>query len=336
MMEIRLHKPGPFSSIQDLGRFDFLSSGVPKSGAMDNLSARLANAALANTDEAAVIEFTYAQAEIEILSDMLLAYSGHGTILVAGKQTLPANRPLALKKGTRLKLVADGIGCRTYLAAPGGWDVPLIMGSRSTYLPAKIGGVDGRLLQTSDILRATNWEDKHQRLFDYLQHSKRTHPQWAIKPMWQATSNTQIIRFLRGPEGDWFSEESLLQLISSSFEVDRNSNRMGYVLQGNPFQKIKDQEMLSTAVLPGTIQIPGNGQPILLMADCQTTGGYPRIAQVAAVDLPRCGQLKPGDRICFQEISLREAENLYLEQEHHYQQMRRSIDLKYDTLSCTP
>ncbi|PVH26697.1 5-oxoprolinase subunit C family protein [Sphingobacterium corticibacter] len=330
-MEIKLHKPGPFSTIQDLGRLDFLSSGVPKSGAMDSLSARLANAALANTDEVAVIEFTYAQADIEICSDMLLAYSGKGAVFLDEERTiLPANRPLALKKGTRLKLVPDGIGCRTYLAAPGGWDVPLIMRSRSTYLPAKIGGVDGRLLQTNDILRATNWEDKHERLFDYLHHSKRTHPQWAVKPMWQATSNTQVIRFLRGPEAEWFSEESLLQLRSSTFEVDRNSNRMGYVLRGNPFQKIKDQEMLSTAVLPGTIQVPGNGQPIVLMADCQTTGGYPRIAQIAAVDLPRCGQLKPGDRICFQEISLREAENLYLEQERHYQQMKLSIDLKYD------
>ncbi|WP_166333357.1 5-oxoprolinase subunit C family protein [Sphingobacterium chungjuense] len=330
-MEIKLHKPGPFSTIQDLGRFDFLSSGVPQSGAMDSLSARLANAALANKAEAAVIEFTYAQAEIEIRSDMLLAYSGKGAVFLDEEQTiLPANRPLAVQKGTRLKLIPDGMGCRTYLAAPGGWDIPLIMGSRSTYLPAEIGGVNGRLLQTDDILRAAKWEDKQQSLFDYLQHSKRTHPQWAIKPMWQATSGTQVIRFLRGPEAGWFSEESLLQLISSTFEVDRNSNRMGYVLQGNSFQKIKDQELLSTAVLPGTIQVPGNGQPILLMADCQTTGGYPRIAQVAAVDLPRCGQLKPGDRICFQEISLREAENLYLEQERHYQQMRRSINLKYE------
>ena len=330
-MEIKLHKPGPFSTIQDLGRLDFLSSGVPQSGVMDTTSARLANAALGNTHTAAVIEFTYAQAEIEILSDMLLAYAGHAAVLIHGEQMLPANRPLALRKGSRLRLVPDGSGCRTYLAAPGGWDVPEIMGSRSTYLPAAIGGQEGRLLQAGDVLRASTWESKHRSLFKHLLDRKRSYSSWALKPMWNTAEGTQVIRVLRGPESHWFTIESQQQYFSSTFMIDRNSNRMGYILQGTALQKAENHEMLSTAVLPGSIQIPGNGQPIILMADCQTTGGYPRIAQVAAVDLPRCGQLKPGDRICFQEISLLEAEKLYLEQEDHFRQMTQAINFKYQT-----
>lgn len=331
-MEIKLHKAGPFSTIQDLGRLDFLSSGVPSSGAMDTASARCANAALGNTHEAAVIEFTYAHAEIEILSDMLLAYSGHGAALVSGAHTLPKDRPLALQSGTQLQLIPDGIGCRIYVAAPGGWAVPLLMGSRSTYLPAAIGGLNGRLLQRDDVLRASTWENKHRTLFHHLRDRNRMHPQWAIKPMWRTHEGTQVIRALRGPEADWFTAESQQQFFSALFEVDHNSSRMGYILQGNPLQKTQEYEMLSTAVAPGTIQIPGNGQPILLMADCQTTGGYPRIAQVAAVDLPRCGQLKPGDRIYFQEISIAEAEKLYIDQENHYKHMKQAIDFKYDVV----
>ncbi|MCL7987530.1 biotin-dependent carboxyltransferase family protein [Sphingobacterium sp. lm-10] len=328
-MEIKLHKPGPFSTIQDLGRLDFLSSGVPKSGAMDTASARLANAALANTAGAAVIEFTYAQAEIEILSDMLLAYSGYGGNFIQDDQTLPANRPLALEKGARLRLVPDGTGCRTYLAAPGGWDVAEVMGSRSTYLPAAIGGLAGRLLQTGDVLRASTWERKHRQLFKNLLDNKRHYPQWSLKPLSLITAGTQAIRVVLGPEAHRFTSESQQRFLSSIFEIDRNSNRMGYTLEGAILQREENQEMLSTAVLPGTIQVPGNGHPILLMADCQTTGGYPRIAQVAAVDLPRCGQLKPGDRICFQEISVADAENLYLEQEDHYWKMTEAIDFNY-------
>ncbi|MFD2742209.1 MULTISPECIES: 5-oxoprolinase subunit C family protein [Sphingobacterium] len=331
-MAIKLLKAGPFSSIQDLGRLDYLSFGVPKAGAMDTLSVRIANEALRNAAQAAVIELTYAQAEIEILSDMLLAYAGQGAVLANGKIPLPANRPLALVKGTRLKLIPDGMGCRTYLATTGGWDVPIAMGSRSTYLQAKIGGINGRLLQNGDILCATAWTTEHQSFFTQLQQSNRSFPLWYIGSGRNLTTpDIPVIRVVRGPEADWFSTESWHKFLSSAFEVDRNSNRMGYILEGHDIQRINKAELLSTAVLPGTIQIPGNGRPVLLMADCQTTGGYPRIAQVAAIDLPLCGQLKPGDQIYFQEISTKEAEVLYLDEQYYFQKIRRAIDLRYYT-----
>ncbi len=330
-MAIRIHKSGMFTTVQDLGRTQFLSSGVPQSGAMDSYSARMANLVLNNDADAATLEFTYGGAEIEITEDLLIAYSGDGAKWKLGKESLPTNRPIALKKGDHIKLAPTSSGSRTYLATASGWDVPEVMGSRSTYLSAKFGGLDGRLIASEDELKANQPSDSQVKMLKYLLSQKRIYTNWCVASGAHSASNPQIIRVTRGPEAGWFCDDEWRKWLANPFTVDRQSNRMGYTLKGSTIKKDNtNQELLSSAVSFGTIQITGSSLPILLMADCQTTGGYPRIAQVATVDLPICGQMKPGDQLIFKEITLIEAEKLYLAQESDFVAVKRAVNLKYE------
>ncbi|RZM27833.1 MAG: biotin-dependent carboxyltransferase family protein [Pedobacter sp.] len=277
-MEIKIIKPGVLTTIQDLGRMDALALAVPFSGAMDQLSARIANMAVGNNDKEATMEFTYGAASFSSETDILIAYAGAGATLVVEGNALPMNRPIFIPAGKTITFENDGPGLRTYLAIAGGWDVPEVLGSKSTFLAAGFGGYAGRALQKGDVL------------------------------------NSGIIDFL-----------------TNAFTIGIRSNRMGYHLEGSPLHRLKQAELMSTAVCPGTIQVTGEGSMILLMADCQTTGGYPRIGQVAAVDLPLCAQLKPGDLIRFTEISMQEAEHLVWEREAELASITSALEIKINS-----
>jgi antagonist of KipI len=318
------------STIQDRGRYQYLSQGVPVSGAMDTLSARIANKVLGNGDDTAVIEFTYADAEFIAESDLLIAYAGEGAILVAGEQNLPAGRPLAIPAGTTIKLTNNPSGSRTYLAVAGGWDVPEILGSKSTFLTAGFGGLDGRALKKGDVLK----NDERlsigtQKILKSLRNDQVSYPEWSIPRQNFLPVDRKTIRVVPGNEFGWFDDRSIAGFLSAPYTIGRQSNRMGYHLEGAVLQRIQTDELLSTAVTPGTVQVTGSGSMVLLMADCQTTGGYPRIAQVVAVDIPLCAQLKPGDAIYFKEISRREAELLYIEREQQLHQLSTAVQSKY-------
>ncbi|SEL14391.1 antagonist of KipI [Parapedobacter koreensis] len=309
------------STIQDMGRWGYLSQGVPISGAMDRLAARIANLAVGNTGEQAVIEFTYGNAAFQAETDILLAYSGDGAILEANSTPLPPDRPLFIPTGTYIHLATNPSGCRSYLAVAGGWDVPEALGSRSTYTTAAIGGLQGRALQGGDMLQAcSSLTDITVELFRRLQRQTINYPPWGIARWLFLSKKRNTVRIVPAHEFTWFRGESVVNFLSSPFTVSTTSNRMGYQLDGPPTHRFVSRELLSTAVAPGTIQVTGNGSLVLLMADCQTTGGYPRIAQVAAVDMPLCAQFKPGDIIYFKEISRIEAEKLYI---HHENQLSK-------------
>lgn len=328
-MKISIIKPGLLSTIQDMGRLMYLSQAVPVSGAMDSLSARIANKAMGNEDNAAVIEFTYADAVFKTETDVLVAYAGDGAVLMAGDKNLPAERPLFIPSGTTVKLVNNPVGSRTYLAIAGGWDVAEVLGSKSTYITATIGGLNGRAFKTGDVLSGgENLSDTSKSILDKLKGNVIAYPDWGISRNSLLPANRKIIRVVPAHEFTWFDGAALVSFLSESFVLSMNSNRMGYHLQGAVMQRIKTDELLSTAVAPGTIQVTGNGSMVLLMADCQTTGGYPRIAQVAAVDMPLCGQLKPGDAIYFKKISRHEAEMLYIDTEQQLLKITSAVKSK--------
>jgi antagonist of KipI len=329
-MRIRINKPGILSTLQDMGRHLYLSQAVPVSGALDTLSARMANMCLGNNDGAAVIEFTYAGAEFKAETDMLLAYAGNGALLKSNNAILPAERPVFIPKGNTMSLINDQTGSRTYLAVAGGWDVPEILGSRSTYIPAEIGGFAGRALQPDDILSSCkDISTTSRNILDNLKGDTVNQADWSLKSSMLLPENRKIIRVVPAHEFTWFEGNSLIDFLSTPYTLSMQSNRMGCHLEGTKISRLIKKELLSTAVTPGTIQVTGNGSMILLMADCQTTGGYPRIAQVAAVDMALCGQLKPGDTINFTGISRQEAEMLYIEREKKLTMLKEAIQRKY-------
>ncbi len=329
-MRIRIIKPGILSTIQDLGRNLYLSQAVPVSGAMDTLSVRIANLAIGNDDNAAVIEFTYADAEFMTETDTLIAYAGDGAILQVGELVIPAEKPVFIPAYTSVQLVNNPSGSRTYLSIAGGFGVPEILGSRSTFITAAIGGFNGRSLQLGDTLSSVEAISPTTAIiFSLLKSENINHTAWSIARRMFLPADTKRIRVVPAHEFSWFHGLAIVNFLSLPYTLSMNSNRMGYHLDGEPITRIIKNELLSTAVTPGTIQVTGNGSMVLLMADCQTTGGYPRIAQVAAIDLPLCGQLKPGDTIYFEDISHQNAEMLYIEREHELQQLREAIQQKY-------
>ena len=329
-MRIKIIKPGVLSTIQDMGRHLYLEQAVPVSGAMDTLSARMANMALGNDDTAAVIEFTYAGAQFEAETDLLIAWSGNGAVLAANDKKIAADRPVFIPKGTIVNLNSKPDGSHTYLAVAGGWNVPEVLGSRSTYIPAAIGGLQGRALLAGDVLDArANIHPLTKNILKNLKGLDISYPTWSLHREHLLPADKRLIRVMPAHEFTWFDGPSLIGFLSEPYTLSLQSNRMGYHLEGVVINRLVKDELLSTAVAPGTIQVTGNGKMILLMADCQTTGGYPRIAQVAVVDMPLCGQLKPGDTIRFEEISRHEAEMLYIEREKKLSTLKNAVGHKF-------
>lgn len=329
-MQISIIKPGILSTIQDMGRMDYLAQAVPLSGAMDILSARMANKAVGNNDDEATIEFTYASAEVKANTDILIACVGDGAIFSCGIKILPMERPIFLPAGSIVKLANNPEGARTYLAIAGGWDVTKVLGSKSTYLPAGFGGYKGRALKAGDHLNSVKpLNQVSLNILNKLKGDKIHYLPWSIPREPMILGDRKLIRVVPAHEFTWFDSHSIIDFLSAPFSIGLNSNRMGYHLEGSKINRVNKEELLSTAVCPGTIQVTGSGNMILLMADCQTTGGYPRIAQVAAVDLPLCGQLKSGDSIRFTGISREEAEILYIEREKELAKLTISVNSRF-------
>lgn len=327
-MVISILRPGMLTTVQDLGRVMFRGQAVPTSGAMDQLSARLANKAVGNTDGSAVIEFHYGGASLVAESAILIAYSGYGALFQVNGINLPCNRPVFIPAGTVINLSENMQGVRSYLAVAGGWEVPEILGSKSTYLPAGFGGFEGRALKAGDLLTSNaHLRPLSQSILNLLAGSNINFPKWSISDSRFLIKNE--VRVVPAQEFLWFDALSIINLLTKPFVLNAQGNRMGIPVDGPLMNRRKSSELLSTAVVAGTLQVTGNGKLMLLMADAQTTGGYPRIAQVAAVDLPVCAQMRPNKEIYFKEISSDEAEELYLEREMHLKQLDAAIAYKF-------
>jgi len=299
------------TTVQDGGRIGFQSSGMPVGGAMDNLSLRLANISVGNTPDAACLEVTLAGPEILFTEQTYFCICGAEMQARLNDSPLKNGQPAWAQRNDILKMSFASKGCRAYIAFAGGVDVKPVMGSHSTFLAGKMGGYEGRQLKAGDSLTlgAKTGNPLQIRLPDDLLNSI-----FSNKP----------IKILPGPEIISFGADAIKKLLSSTFTVSPDSNRMGYRLDGAKLTtKTAEKGIISSPVSMGCIQIPASGQPLVLMADRQTTGGYPRIAVVATIDLPRLAQMKPGDKLCFEEISLDEAQNLLKEREKIIREMTR-------------
>ncbi|WP_106765819.1 biotin-dependent carboxyltransferase family protein [Paenibacillus faecalis] len=327
-MSITVIKPGLLSTVQDSGRIGYGKFGVSVSGAMDHISHRTANWLVGNHEDEATLELTWSGFTAEFGQDQWVAITGADFSPAIEGVSVPMWRPVFVRKGSRLTFHKPVSGCRAYLAVAGGMDVPEVMGSRSTYLRAGIGGFHGRALQPGDVLdvRAGGFSAPATRLNkgDFFYSVK-----WSIPAaVFLKDDHQPIIRVIRGNQFDDFDAESRRSLFDQTFQVTSQSDRMGYRLSGSPLRLSTPKEYISEAVTPGTVQVPADGQPIILMADCQTHGGYPKIAQVASVDIPLVAQVPPGGCIRFNEITLQEAEALLIDRSRKLRLLSRMIDIK--------
>ncbi|PPA83657.1 KipI antagonist [Brevibacillus laterosporus] len=336
-MSIRVIKPGLLTLIQDQGRFGFRKYGVVTSEAMDPMALRIANMLVGNAEQLATLEMTLTGAELAFEHDSLIAITGADLSFTINGERLPMWRPIFIKSGTVVKGGGCRTGCRAYLAIAGGIEVEQVLGSRSTYARAGMGGYQGRSLQAGDYISVGEpanvtrafLEKWYNRLAKQTSLRSWTSVDWSVSADCLATyrRNPQV-RISRGTHFSLFTSESQQNLFQSSYKITPQSDRMGYRLQGAMLDLVEPIELLSEAVAFGTIQVPAEGYPIILLADRQTTGGYPRIGQVATVDLPILAQMKPGEEIMFTEIERDESEKLLMEREQFFIELQQGILLQ--------
>jgi biotin-dependent carboxylase-like uncharacterized protein len=298
---LKVIRPGMLTTVQDLGRWGHQSSGVSVAGPMDVYSHRRANRLAGNRDDVAALEVTIVGPEVQALGDVVCAVAGAEFTLTVDGHSVDTSACFGVPDRATLRFGNRRVGARATLAVRGGFDVPSTLGSRATSLVSRMGPFGGRALTAGDELPVGA----------------------ALVPEGQPVRGTAVglpaggarLRVLMGPHDDRFDEDVLRRLLASRFTIAPDSNRMGYRLGGPAVNCRGAAEMLSDATPMGSIQVPGSGQPILLMADRQTTGGYPRIATVISADLPLAGQLAPGDWIEFTACSRDEAIKALRQQE---------------------
>ena len=329
-MSITVLKPGMLSTLQDRGRHGFQHFGVPVSGAMDFFSHRIANILVGNAADEATLEVTLLGPRLRFERDALIALCGADLSPSIDGLAFPEGKPVRVRAGTVLDFGASIAGCRAYLAIHGGFDVPAIMGSRSTYDTARIGGLNGRALRLADVLPVGSvTQSPYPGLVKELARSKRSFcaPKWAVNQHIEKLGRVpQVVRVIAGRHWDAFPGAARNVLTGSEFRVSADSNRMGCRLEGKDAVAGGPREIISEAVTFGTIQIPPSGQPIVLMADRQTVGGYPKIAEVAGVDLHLLAQLRPGDSLRFELVSLAQAQALWLKREQEIITIREAVE----------
>lgn len=330
---IKITKQGLLTSIQDLGRYGYQKYGVIASGVMDSTAHRIANLLVGNDENEATLELTLLGPDMEFSEDTLISICGGNLSPSVDGKPVKLWRSVLVKAGSKLKFGGCKTGCRAYLAVAGGFDLPEVMDSKSTYIRAGIGGFNGKPLQADDELTLREPSEFAAQITEVLaaelDGQKFAEMQWTIASEFTSTAASKPkVRVMKGRQYDWFTQESQMKLFTESFEVTSQSDRMGYRLKGPELQLEKEQEMLSEAVNFGTIQVPSEGNPIVLLADRQTTGGYPKIGQIATVDLPIMAQLKPGDKVQFTEVSHEVAQQLYLDREKQIHQLKQGISLK--------
>lgn len=296
-MSIRVVKKGLLDTIQDRGRYGHQHLGINPTGVMDVVSMRLANALVGNDQHEAVIEMHWPAPILKFEKDTCFAISGADVVACLDKHTaVPVNRTVFAKAGSQLSFQKKISGARIYLAVQHGFDLIPWLNSISTHVQLNHGG---QVLTTGSVLG-------YKKLFS------KTIPATSICS-WYVQSpidlSDKTIHFTTGKEWTLLHETMSNQFKQNTYQVDNNSNRMGYRLTGDPVFLTEPTELISTAVTKGTIQLLPSGQPLVLMADHQTTGGYPRIGHVISADIPKLAQFEPGETIRFKEISIAEAHN---------------------------
>jgi antagonist of KipI len=333
-VSVRVVGAGLFTTVQDLGRPTHQREGIPAGGAMDRLALRVANLLVGNKDSLAALEATLIGPTLTFEKPALIAIGGADLEASIDGTALPPWKPAVVGAGATLRFGKAKLGCRAYIAMSGGVDVPAVFGSRGTYVRASFGGLEGRALRAGDCLHIGEPSGLAARIASSLRADDDCAAvqiaRWSagldLRPRY---ASDVVARVIAGAHTDALSAESRAKFHSITFRVSASSDRMGYRLEGHTLALRQRIELLSEGVTFGTVQLPPDGAPIVLMADRQTTGGYPRIGEVASVDLPLVAQLKPGDGIRFRPIELEEAQALYLTAEQDLTQARVAIALRF-------
>ena len=281
---IEILRPGILTSVQDFGRTGMRHLGVAQSGALDKRALSIANRLLNNPIDAAGLEITIGPVVLRFTQDTWFALAGADFSATLEQKKLSRGWRYLAKAGQQLSLFGPAFGQRAYIAFAGGIDVPVVLGARATDMQAQFGGFHGRALQTGDCLplgASKNLSLKSREIG--FKHG-----------LW-----TPEIRAIPGPEYDFFDAASQKSFWEHAWRISSQSNRMGFRLLGQSLQRIDQRELPSHAVMPGVVQVPPNGQAIILMADAQTTGGYPKIATIIEADLWKLAQATPGCHFCF-------------------------------------
>jgi antagonist of KipI len=307
--------------VQDLGRTGFRQFGVSTSGALDSFALRVANLLVRNDEGAAGLEITLGGLQLRFESERVVAWCGGEFDVQIGSRALPAGHVAHLQAGDELKLGRAQVGCRCWLAISGGIDVPVVLNSRSTELRANFGGFEGRALRDGDVLPLRTWAGSPVPATGIYS--------WTAPHDWaNPASRHPSLRFTRGIDWNRFDDVTIQRFTNDEFSVSPDSDRMGVRLDGCELKRQDETDLISEAVAPGTIQVPPSGKPILLLGDCQTIGGYPKIAHVITVDLGLAAQLRAGDVVRFVEVSLPDAHRLLVERERDFERFHIGLSLR--------
>ena len=328
-MSVTVRQSGMQTTVQDLGRLTTQHLGVPVGGAMDEQAHRIANLLVGNPPDAAALECALGNVALQFDAPALVALTGREITASLDGAPIEAWRAVRVPAGA---LLALHTGCRTTIAIAGGIDVPIVLGARGTSLRAGFGGLYGRALQKHDVLAVGAPSQRAHRILTELEVQSQRSARWAtslsLRPRYAAAPT---VRFIKGPEHALLTDASRDALHADSFRLAPESDRMGFRFSGPPLSLTVTRDMLSSGVTAGTIQLPPGGAPIVLMADRQTTGGYPRLGEVIAVDLPLVAQLRPGDRARFASVTLDEAHALYCARERDLATATRALHFRFDT-----
>ncbi len=295
---LRILCAGPATTVQDRGRFGFAHMGVPVSGAVDGFALRVANRLVGNPASAAVLEATLLGPCFQVCCPADIAVTGAHTALTVNGRPAQGWTSIRVAPGDVVDIGMAENGCRAYVAITGGIEVPPVMGSRATYLRGRLGGLEGRVLADGDVLACGTG--------DVLARPR----QLPWRPLYTERTALHVVP---GPQDDFFTAGRQV-FFEADYTVTAQADRMGYRLSGPPL--IRDQgapaSIVSEPIVPGSVQVPADGQPIILLCE-QTLGGYAKIATVISVDLFKVAQAKPGDSFIFRRITLAEAHVLYRE-----------------------
>lgn len=325
-MSLTVLSPGFLTTVQDEGRRGCRDIGVSPGGALDAHALRVANILVGNQRSAAGLETTLGRVRLRFADERVIAWCGGRFEVRIADAPVSPGRATVVRAGDELAMGGAEAGLRAWVAISGGVDVPPVLGSRSTDLRAQFGGVEGRALRAGDVLQlGANSPRAARMLADGFRSAS-----WLASTSWTqpaAVSPTRL-RVMRGSEWLRFDPEGRALLLRETFAVTPQADRMGIRLEGAPLL-YGGPELVSEAVIAGTVQVPPSGQPIILLPDCQTIGGYPKLAHVISVDLPIAAQLRPGDQVRFELVRLAEAYQLLLAREREMAFFRTALDLRF-------
>lgn len=313
MEAFEIVEPGVITSIQDLGRYGYQKYGVSVSGAMDKFALRVGNLLVGNDEGEAGIEMTIRGPRFRVLNDLMAAFTGGEFCPRINGNPVRMWQSLLLNRGDMISFSA-GVpksGFRAYMAISGGIDVPLVMGSRSTHALSKLGGLEGRPLARGDVV--------------CMRREVYSLPRSLNADEIPTYPEEVLLRAVPGPQDDYFSPAGLETFFSREYRITAKADRRGYRLDGPKIEHVHGPDILSDGVLPGAVQVPGDGMPIILLHDGGTSGGYSKIATVISPDLDKLAQACPGQKIRFQKVDIAQARRILVEAEDKIREIKSHI-----------